>query len=222
MNNKALSDYLINQAASSGMSDEFIKGLTLDANGNIMVPLAAQSSRQWIESRIVSFINKEVVDINTPGGSAIQMSSFGLKATGIRKESALNSAFNGGKKLRFLNKDGSMDVILSTNFFRHIVPKEYQTSYGAMKKWLLDHNVIGENSTPQGIGYRIPTQGLSSTFSFKVVDVLPDRFSDTIVVPDEFTAMTGSDFDVDKLYIAMLNYDNEGNIVQYTSNDVQE
>ena len=222
LNNKALSDYLINQAASSGMSDEFIKGLTLDANGNIMVPLAAQSSRQWIESRIVSFINKEVVDINTPGGSAIQMSSFGLKATGIRKESALNSAFNGGKKLRFLNKDGSMDVILSTNFFRHIVPKEYQTSYGAMKKWLLDHNVIGENSTPQGIGYRIPTQGLSSTFSFKVVDVLPDRFSDTIVVPDEFTAMTGSDFDVDKLYIAMLNYDNEGNIVQYTSNDVQE
>nr|UVX72819.1 MAG: RNA polymerase Rpb1, domain 2 [Bacteriophage sp.] len=121
-----------------------------------------------------------------------------------------------------MNKDGSMDVILSTNFFRHIVPKEYQTSYGAMKKWLIDHNVIGANSTPQGIGYRIPTQGLSSTFSFKVVDVLPDRFSDTIVVPDEFTAMTGSDFDVDKLYIAMLNYDIDGNIVQYTSDKVSE
>jgi hypothetical protein len=115
-----------------------------------------------------------------------------------------------------------MDVILSTNFFRHIVPKEYQTSYGAMKKWLTDHNVIGTNSTPQGIGYRIPTQGLSSTFSFKVVDVLPDRFSDTIVVPDEFTAMTGSDFDVDKLYIAMLNYDADGNIVQYTNDKVSE
>nr|UVM97962.1 MAG: hypothetical protein [Bacteriophage sp.]UWG88027.1 MAG: hypothetical protein [Bacteriophage sp.]UWI21939.1 MAG: hypothetical protein [Bacteriophage sp.]DAI58437.1 MAG TPA: hypothetical protein [Crassvirales sp.]DAP51381.1 MAG TPA: hypothetical protein [Caudoviricetes sp.] len=54
------------------------------------------------------------------------MSSFGLKATDARmKESELNGAFNGGKKLRFLNKDGSMDVILSTNFFRHIVPKEY-------------------------------------------------------------------------------------------------
>ena len=91
-----------------------------------------------------------------------------------------------------------------------------------MKKWLTDHNVIGTNSTPQGIGYRIPTQGLSSTFSFKVVDVLPDRFSDTIVVPDEFTAMTGSDFDVDKLYIAMLNYDTDGNIVQYTNDKVRE
>lgn len=91
-----------------------------------------------------------------------------------------------------------------------------------MKKWLIDHNVIGVDSTPQGIGYRIPTQGLSSTFSFKVVDVLPDRFSDTIVVPDEFTAMTGSDFDVDKLYIAMLNYDTDGNIVQYTNDKVSE
>lgn len=222
LNNKALSDYLISQAVSSGMSDEFVKGLTIDSDGNIMVPLAAQSSRQWIESRIISFINKEVVDINTPGGSAIQMSSFGLKATGARTESALNGAFNGGKKLRFLNADGSMDVILSTNFFRHIVPKEHQTSYGAMKKWLIDHNIIGENSIPQGIGYRIPTQGLSSTFSFKVVDVLPDRFSDTIVVPDEFTAMTGSDFDVDKLYIAVLNYDKEGNIIQYTNDNVSE
>ena len=196
LSNKALSDYLISQAVSSGMSDEFVKGLTIDSDGNIMVPLAAQSSRQWVESRIISYINKAVVDINTPGGSAIQMSSFGLKATDARMtEADLNGAFNKGKKLRFLNKDGSMDVILSTNFFRHIVPKEYQTSYGAMKKWLLDHNVIGENSTPQGIGYRIPTQGLSSTFSFKVVDVLPDRFGDTVVVPDEFTAMTGSDFD---------------------------
>jgi hypothetical protein len=56
---------------------------------------------------------------------------------------------------------------------------------------------------------------LSSTFSFKVVDVLPDRIGDTVIVPDEFTAMTGSDFDVDKLYLATLNYDENGKIIQY-------
>ena len=70
-----------------------------------------------------------------------------------------------------------------------------------------------------GVGYRIPTQGLSSTFSFKVVDVLPDRIGDTIIVPDEFTAMTGSDFDVDKLYLATLNYDENGNIMQYETDE---
>ena len=229
VNNKALSDYLISQATSSGMSEEFIRGLSLDENGEFITPLAAMSSRQWIESRLSSYINKEVVDINTPGGSAIQMSSFGLKATGARTEESFGRAFNNGKKLRFLNTDGSMDVILSVNFFRHVLPKEYldenhniKVSFGTVKKYLIDKGIIGENSTPQGIGYRIPTQGLSSTFSFKVVDVLPDRFGDTVVVPDEFTAMTGSDFDVDKLYIAVLNYDKDGNIIQYDGDDISK
>lgn len=219
INNKALSDYLISQAMSSGMSDEVIDGFKLDENGEFRIPLAATSSRNWIESRIISYINKLVVDLNTPGGSAIQMSSFGFKATETRKQSAIGTAFNDGKKLRFLNKDGSMDVVLSTNFFRHIVPEEYQGSYGQMKNWLLKKGIIGQNSIPMGVGYRIPTQGLSSTFSFKVVDVLPDRIGDTVIVPDEFTAMTGSDFDVDKLYLATLNYDQDGNIIQYKTDE---
>ena len=62
-----------------------------------------------------------------------------------------------------------------------------------MRQWLLDNNIIGENSQPIGLGYRIPTQGSSSTFAFTVMDVLPETYADTIVVPDGFTAMTGSD-----------------------------
>lgn len=215
IDNRQLSEYLISQAVSSGMSNEVIEGFKLDASGEFKVPLAATSSRRWVESRLISYVNKHVVDLNTPGGSAVQMSSFGFKATGARKQSALGFAINDGKKLRFLNEDGSMDVVLSTNFFRHIVPKEFQGSYGQMRKWLLEKGIIGTSSTPVGVGYRIPTQGLSSTFSFKVVDVLPDRIGDTVIVPDEFTAMTGSDFDVDKLYLATLNYDENGKIIQY-------
>jgi len=215
IDNRQLSEYLISQAVSSGMSNEVIEGFKLDASGEFKVPLAATSSRRWVESRLISYVNKHAVDLNTPGGSAVQMSSFGFKATGARKQSALGFAINDGKKLRFLNEDGSMDVVLSTNFFRHIVPKEFQGSYGQMRKWLLEKGIIGTSSTPVGVGYRIPTQGLSSTFSFKVVDVLPDRIGDTVIVPDEFTAMTGSDFDVDKLYLATLNYDENGKIIQY-------
>lgn len=220
LNNKALSDFLVSQAQSSGMSDEVVDGFRLDEDGNFKIPLAATSSRTWIESRLTSYVNKKVVDLNTPGGAAIQMSAFGFKATDKTvKQKAVGRAFNDGKKLRFLNKDGSMDIMISTNFFRHIVPEEYQDSYGRMKQWLITNNIIGTNSVPQGVGYRIPTQGLSSTFSFKIVDVLPDRVGDTVVVPDEFTAMTGSDFDVDKLYIAMLNYDENGNVIQYQTDE---
>lgn len=84
-----------------------------------------------------------------------------------------------------------------------------------MRKWLKDNNIIGENAKPFGIGYRIPTQGLSSTFAFKVMDILPSSVGDTIVVPDEFTGMTGSDFDVDKIYLATRSYDKEGNLYKF-------
>ena len=287
INNKALSNYLIQEAKGTNMSAEITEALALDKKGNFRAPIASLSIRNWIESKIISLINKEVIDVNTPGGSAIQMASFGfkgknvdsysnisllnqniddlqlsvrtnklLKAKGINtiediikygeqqlkhylsdKQfteildlfSSLNidfntkkefkyRAFNDGNKLSFDPDKGSMEVMLSTNFFRDVVPQEYQTDYTTMRDWLIKHNVIGSNAKPYGIGYRIPTQGLSSTFSFIVADVLPAQTGDTIVVPDEFTAMTGSDFDIDKLYIATYAYDPETN-ERYTWNN---
>jgi hypothetical protein len=43
---------------------------------------------------------------------------------------------------------------------------------------------------------------------------------DVIVVPDDFTAMTGSDFDIDKLYIATGYYDKDGNYLQCNWDDL--
>lgn len=217
INNKALSNYLIQEAKGTNMSAEITEALALDKKGNFRAPIASLSTRNWIESKIISSINKEVIDVNTPGGSAIQMASFGFRANQVWNEETARP-FNDGKKLSFEPDKGSMEVMLSTNFFRDVVPQEYQTDYITMRSWLIEHNVIGNNSKPYGIGYRIPTQGLSSTFSFIVADVLPAQTGDTIVVPDEFTAMTGSDFDIDKLYIATYAYDPETN-ERYTWNN---
>lgn len=217
INNKALSNYLIQEAKGTNMSAEITEALALDKKGNFRAPIASLSTRNWIESKIISLINKEVIDVNTPGGSAIQMASFGFRANQVWNEETARP-FNDGKKLSFDPDKGSMEVMLSTNFFRDVVPQEYQTDYITMRSWLIEHNVIGNNSKPYGIGYRIPTQGLSSTFSFIVADVLPAQTGDTILVPDEFTAMTGSDFDIDKLYIATYAYDPETN-ERYTWNN---
>lgn len=217
INNKALSNYLIQEAKGTNMSAEITEALALDKKGNFRAPIASLSTRNWIESKIISLINKEVIDVNTPGGSAIQMASFGFRANQVWNEETARP-FNDGNKLSFDPDKGSMEVMLSTNFFRDVVPQEYQTDYTTMRDWLIKHNVIGSNAKPYGIGYRIPTQGLSSTFSFIVADVLPAQTGDTIVVPDEFTAMTGSDFDIDKLYIATYSYDPETN-ERYTWNN---
>lgn len=217
VDNRKIVNYLQRQATNSGMSAEIIANLTVDENGNIIVPIEAQSIRDWIQTKITSFVNKAVVDVNTPGGSAIQMSSFAYEAVGrsVKTDAELGSAFNQGKKLKFLAKEGHMQVILSENFFRDILPEELKSaSFYSKRKWLIDNGIIGSRmvdgveveSKPYGIGYRIPTQGLSSMFSFQVADIMPTTIGDTIIVPEEFTAMTGSDFDVDKLYLATYTH----------------
>jgi len=186
-------------------------------------------SRKLFEQTVSSAVNREVVNINTNGGTAIQQSSFGFagfgnasvqtQGTGVdykgnRFEGNDYKEYNGGEELKWNTENGSMEVILSMNFFKPVVPAEYQTTPNKMKQWLIDNDIIKgvktdgtkANPKPFGVGYRIPTQGMSSMFGFTVADVLPEQSGDVIIVPREFTAQTGSDFDVDKLFLATTSY----------------
>lgn len=187
-------------------------------NGGVVASL---TSRRVFENSTSATVNGEVVDINTKGGSAVQQSIFGFVGYGkktVASEETVDwnalrdeqdfPVLNKGKELKWLRKDGHMEIMLSMNFFRSVVPKEEQTTYENMRNWLFKHGIIGNNAKPFGVGYRIPTQGMSSMFSFVVADVLPQQAGDLIIVPKEFTAQTGSDFDVDKIYMAFMSYTN--------------
>lgn len=174
---------------------------------------ASLTSRKVFEQGASSLVNGEVVKINTKGGSAVQQSIFGLtgfdrdhitgqdEAQGFYDEDGYH-LLNGGKEIKWISKNNTMEVMLSINFFRAILPKELRNaSYKARRQWLIDHDIIygtksdGKQSNPMpiGIGYRIPTQGMSSMFGFICADVLPEQSGDLIIVPREFTAQTGSD-----------------------------
>ena len=51
------------------------------------------------------------------------------------------------------------------------------------------------------VAYRIPHQGKSSTVIGKIVGILPASYSKAIMLPANLTEMTGSDFDIDKLFV---------------------
>lgn len=222
LSTRKLSNFLIRQAKDSGLSRDVISSFEIDeSTGQMRVPLSAQSNRRFVESRIISQVGKRAIDINTPGGSAIQHAFFGFKNTTITDQESVGRAFNDGKDLSPLNEDGSMDCMLSTNFFRHVVPASVRKQgYTAIREWLIKKNIIGQNAKPYALGYRIPTQGLSSTASLKVTDVLPESMGDVIIVPNDFTAMTGSDFDIDKLYIVTGYYDKDGNYLECNWDDI--
>nr|UWG25108.1 MAG: RNA polymerase Rpb1, domain 2 [Bacteriophage sp.] len=82
-------------------------------------------------------------------------------------------------------------------------------SYNEARQWLLDHNIIGKKATSNTIGYRIPTQAQSSIHALRFVDVVP-AIKSTVILPTEFTKITGSDFDIDHLYLARYNVNKDG------------
>lgn len=206
------SKQLIKEARASNMGKDIEEALEVNQDGtDFKVPLSALPDSKWVETKLTSTTNKKAIDLELPGGAFIQMSSFGfksIKAVGSR-------AINDGKPLLNINKDGSMDSIISINLFSHIIPDYKNKSFVEARDWLIKHKIIGQEAGPMAMGYRIPTQGLSSIAGLRVVDVLPSVVGDTIILPDEFTTQTGSDFDIDKLYIARYNFDKEGNKIEF-------
>lgn len=186
-----LSKMLIDDLETQGADNNLLDGVQYE-DGKLAVSLSAISNNTWLESRIISMINKEVIDVVLPGGSFIQRSAFGLASDTILQDSMVND----GKPLKMIDEvDGSMHSVVSINLFKHIIPGYDKMTFEQAREWLFKHNIIGQNAEPSAIGYRIPTQAQSSISPLKFMDVLPENMGDTIVLPEEFTKQTGSDFD---------------------------
>lgn len=55
------------------------------------------------------------------------------------------------------------------------------------------------------ISYRIPNQGMSSNDTLEIVGILPAGMGDSIIGYDGIPAKTGSDFDIDKMFVMAPN-----------------
>jgi hypothetical protein len=141
-----------------------------------------------------------------------------------------------GAQLEAVNEIGSMDVVLSIDFFNYLFPPRLKNqTHEAKKAWLIKNGIISgfikesdirEEGTDVGfppeecklvdgkwwhnartniIGYRIPTQAPSSIHAMRCVDVVV-AVRDTIIMPNDITAITGSDFDIDKFFLSTFFY----------------
>ena len=210
---KKFSEYLIQYFQDQDSNINMLDSAQL-SDGKLNVNLSAVSESSLIESVIISKINAETIDINLPGGAYIQRSTFGLNGT--KPEVMSDKMLNNGQRLKLIDeKDGSMQSIITISAFRHIIPNYDNLTFEEAREWLLKHNVIGENSGPFAIGYRIPTQAQASISPLKIMDVLSANMKDTTVLPEAFTKLTGSDFDIDKLFMIHYATDKNGKKIEY-------
>lgn len=225
LNVQKLSNILTEELTTRGASSEMLDAVSViekDGKKQLKMPMAAMSGLSWIQSILVSRVNKQTVDINAPGAAFIQRSVFGMEhEANVIDDNNLPPSINGGKPLKMINENGSMDCVLSIDFFDHLIPKVPRRDDDGNIIYQKDDdgNFVLDNKgnrkpvmmrmpfkdarewlIKNGIiggeanmfAYRIPTQAISSIHALRCVDVLP-VVRDTVILPMEFTKITGSD-----------------------------
>jgi uncharacterized protein YfkK (UPF0435 family) len=186
---------LLQEAKVAGMPENVQESIRKHLSLDIL------PERKWIFQRFASTINKHGIDLHLPGQQLIQMSGFG---------SGLKSKPDQSNNLKFIFDDkGNIkgtDAKISVNVFKDVIPNYNNTTYGERVKWLKSNPEVLE-----GIGYRIPNQGQNSSIYLNVTDFLPEESGDVIILPNEFVVLTGSDFDVDKVFFVRHNYHTDSN-----------
>ncbi len=215
------------------MSDNAKDTVQLDENGQFRIPFEASNAYVQIRNILYSMVDKALTSPKMNGGPKVQVPVTGWENAKAGRKIALktkdgfkeiskeeyNKLSEEDKKkvrltddtLKFYTKDQPYCEVLLPHWFKVKFGKKFPDD-----KALLNYlnNTAEGRSILTGIGFRIPTQELSSIEVFRVKGFLPQSMGDTIVVPSEITTKAGSDFDIDKLntYLKATYIDNNGDI----------
>jgi len=183
-----------------------------DAVNKKMLIEAMPSMRDKMYSILFSKIRKAASNIKTNGGSFIQMSNYGLDIVTADEQGVTWLAEKNELKPPTLyedivtNEDGTKittikqrpgQIFISHSDIAKAIPNYRQLAKEGKLKDMLGKDVL------KAIGYRIPNQGMSSNDALEIVGILPPHMNDTIVAYTEITTKTGSDFDIDKMFVML-------------------
>jgi phosphotransferase system IIB component len=204
VNKELLTEKLIDQLIERGASNNLIEALEKEYDYDYIA-----NYRQKMQNGIMALINNTTVKIKANGASFIQMSSFGMdqfeaEMTGV-KMLVEPGYLKAPTLVEYTDEDGNVkkkvlpgQVFVTSSMISKYIPNWKEMSANDLKK-IIDKEAF------KMVGYRIPNQGMSSNDSLEIVGILPESFGDTIVPYMDITTKTGSDFDIDKMYVIIPN-----------------
>lgn len=194
INKASLINLLKEDAEAAGKPEDFISCLRVDKDtGEQFMEIDSFPDKKWLYARIKTIVDENTIDLVTPGNQLVQMSDFGMAKHSFKSDLRVTRSKVGSTKVY------EMECRISARLFQKLIPAEKREDKEFMNKFLEQGVFV--------LGYRVPTQGQNSMFKLKVVDFLPSNTGDIIMLPLEFTGITGSDFDIDKLFVASYNYE---------------
>jgi hypothetical protein len=213
---------IVSELKSRGGSQNIIDAL----ESEISIYGVAQA-KDKLQNIFSSILTKRMLKIKTNGGSFIQMSNFGLYSDSPKTQSIIWSprALKTTHEPQFL-RDEKGEFILSENGKKIIRPGGILISGSFIAKYIPDYHkykpeqlfgytnengefvngIIDRKILENIIGYRIPNQGLSSNDALEIVGILPEETGDTVVAYTGITTKTGSDYDIDKMYLMFPSF----------------
>lgn len=218
---KKIEEALIEEIKSSpryGM--DLIRACTLDENGHFNIPLFDPIQSQRIQTLLNSIIKSRVTKQKIRGGALIQVSDYGLtdelnivfknkQGELMTKKSYFENHPNASEEdyNKFIEKSRA-EGSLSIAYFECFMPAYSTEFYKPLMKEGTHELDIAKlpDSLRKLIGYRVPTEDKYSMAPLYIKGFLPQQNGSAIMLPAEITTLSGSDFDIDKLYIMLSEF----------------
>lgn len=191
-----LSKLLLSQLRSTDKySEDLVNMFSINPEtGDFNMPLDNPVAIQAMQPILSSYIRKRVIKQKTKGGTAIQFSSVG-------KTQALKSVFGVDEKTgqKYVKYVECMLPAWSKALFTAFADENGE----------IDIDKIPPSLTSM-VGYRVPTEHMYSMVPLRVVGFLNEAQGTSIMLPQEITVWSGSDFDIDKLYLEIPEFKVKG------------
>lgn len=168
---------------------DMVRACTLNENGQFNIPLFDPVQSQRVQTLLNSIIKSKITKQKIRGGVLIQVSDYGLT-------DELHVVFEGegeNKRIKYLE---CYMPAYSREFYEPLMKEGTHE---------LDITKLPEDLRKL-IGYRVPTEDKYSMAPLYIKGFLPQQNGSAIMLPAEITTLSGSDFDVDKMYIMLPEF----------------
>lgn len=183
-------------------------------NGNFNVPLGDPINMERYISNILSTIKKSVNKELIPGGPVVQISPFGYNEPKIIfDENGHLKHFEVYVTFPSEELERKMTPVPSDKIWKKLTAEEKKFALAGLPLSVergLELNLIS-NDDLKAIASRIPVEAKYSIWPMKIKAFLPRIMGEYAVIPKEIVALSGGDFDIDKIYMELKYTKNKGN-----------
>lgn len=184
---EVLYDKIKEEFARTGLTKNLVDFVEVTDGGYPRMPAIINNVVQTMENKVHAVFNNAIKRQKLKGFHAAQVSNLGFSKDQIATSDELKFHPEGKGYIEVMVPYSYLGIDRNSSHYKDMSEEEILKEL---------HN----KGLDEFIGYRIPTEGKQSACVMRVKHFLDDAYGSTIILPDEWVAQSGSDFDIDSVY----------------------